>query len=103
MPKTHRALRHPFVAGVQVIDVQTGKELAAHTEDISAYGCFIETFAPLPADTTVKLRITRGGQYMIAYGRIAYSRPKAGMGVVFMSFEPGGPAILEEWLDDLRR
>jgi hypothetical protein len=103
MPAAHRALRHPFVAGVLVIDVQTGEELAAHTEDISACGCFIETFTPFPADTTVKVRITRGGQHMIAHGRIAYSRPKAGMGLVFMSFEPGSPAILDEWLDDLRR
>ena len=103
MPAGHRALRHPFVAGVQVIDVQTGKELAAHTEDISAYGCFIETFTPFPADTRIKAHITRGGQHMIAHGRIAYSRPKAGMGVVFMSFEPGSSAILDEWLDDLRR
>jgi PilZ domain len=103
MPATHRALRHPFVAGVQVTDVQTGKGLAAHTEDISAYGCFIETFAPFPADTKVKLLITHGGQHMIAHGRIAYSRPKAGMGAVFMSFELGSPAILDEWLDDLRR
>jgi len=103
MPADHRALRYPFVAGVQVIDVQTGKELAAHTEDISAYGCFIETLGPLSADTRVKLRIMHGGQHMIAHGRIAYSRPKAGMGVVFMSFEPGGSEILDEWLDDLRR
>jgi len=72
MLATHRALRHPFVGGVQVTDVQTGKELAAHTEDISAYGCFTETFTPFPADTTVKLRITHGGQRLIAHGRIAY-------------------------------
>jgi len=103
MPADHRTLRHPFVAGVQVIDVQTGKELAAHTEDISVYGCFIETISPFQADTRVKLRITRGGQRMIAHGRIAYSRPKEGMGVVFMSFEPNSSAILDEWLDDLRR
>jgi len=103
MPATHRALRHAFVAGVQVTDVQTGKEIAAHTEDISAYGCFIETFTPFPADTSVKLRITHDGQHMIAHGRIAYSRPKAGMGVAFMSFEPSSHAILDEWLDDLRR
>jgi hypothetical protein len=64
MPATHRVLRHAFVAGVQVADVQTGKEIAAHTEDISAYGCFIETFTPFPADTSVKLRITHDGQRM---------------------------------------
>jgi PilZ domain len=102
MPETHRALRHPFVAGVHITDLQTEAKLAAHTEDISAYGCFIETIEPLAADTRIKMQITRNGQHMVADGKVAYSRPKAGMGVVFVSFEPGSLAILNKWLDDLR-
>ena len=102
MLETHRALRHPFVAGVHITDLQTETKLAAHTEDISAYGCFVETIAPLAADTKIKVQITRDGQHMVAHGKVAYSRPKTGMGVVFVSFEPGSLAILNKWLDDLR-
>jgi PilZ domain len=102
MPETHRALRHPFVAGVHITDLQTETKLAAHTEDISAYGCFIETIEPLAADTRIRVQITRNGQHMVAHGKVAYSRPKAGMGVVFVSFEPGSLATLNKWLDDLR-
>lgn len=83
-------------------DLQTEKQVAAHTEDISAYGCFIETITPFPTNTKVKLRITRSGEQMIAQGKVVYLRPNAGMGVVFGSFEPGSLEILEKWLDDLR-
>ena len=102
MPETHRALRHPFAAGVHITDLQTETKLAGHTEDISTYGCFIETIAPLAADTKIRVQIMRNGQHVVAHGRIAYSRPKGGMGVVFVSFEPGSLAILNKWLDDLR-
>jgi len=101
--ETHRALRHPFVAGVQVTDLQTQKQVAAHTEDVSAYGCFIETLTPFAAYTKVRLRITHGGRHMIVNGKVAYSQAKAGMGIVFVSFEPGSLAILDRWLDDLGR
>jgi len=103
MQGTHRALRHPFVAGVQATDLQTEKQLAAHTEDISAYGCFIETITPFAMDTRVRLRISRGGQHVIVQGKVAYSRAMAGMGIAFVSFEPGSQEVLDEWLDDLRR
>jgi len=103
MPERHRTLRHPFVAGVQITDLETEKQISAHTEDISAYGCFIETLTPFPADTRVMLRITRSGQHMVAHGKVAYSRPKAGMGVVFLSFDPGNLETLDNWLDDLRK
>lgn len=103
MPERHRLLRHPFVAGIQVTDLQTEKQLAAHTEDLSAYGCFVETITPFAMDTTVRLRVSRAGQHMVAQGKVAYSRPMAGMGIVFTSFEPGSLEILDNWLDILRK
>jgi len=102
MPEMHRALRHPFVAGVHIPDLQTETKLAAHTEDISAHGCLVQTIAPLAADTSIRVQITRNGQHMVAHGKVAYARPKTGTGVVFVSFEPGSLAILNKWLDDLR-
>jgi len=103
MPQAHRTLRHPFVAGVHITDLETEKEISAHTEDISPFGCFIETITPFAADTRVKLRITRSGQHMVAHAKVAYSRPKAGMGVVFLSFESGNLDTLDPWLEDLRK
>jgi hypothetical protein len=99
----HRATRHPFVAVAQVTDLRAEKQISGHTEDLSAYGCFVETITPFAADTKVRLRITRSGEHMIALGKVAYSRPGGGMGIVFVSFEPGSLAILDRWLDSLRK
>lgn len=103
MPEHHRARRVPFVAGVHVTKLLTEKQIAAHTQDLSGYGCFIETVTPFSAETKVGLRISRGGQQFVAQGKVSYSRPGAGMGVVFVSFEHGSLAILDKWLEDQRK
>jgi hypothetical protein len=103
MPERHRTLRFPFVAGAIVSDVLTEKQVAAHTEDLSAYGCFIETMTPFAVETKVRVQISRGGQQLTAQGKVVYSRPRAGMGIAFVSFEQGSLAILEKWLEDLRK
>ena len=102
LSECRRALRHPFVAGVQVTDIETERHVAAHLEDISPCGCFVETITSFAKDTRVELRISHCGEQVIAQGKVAYSRPNAGMGIVFVSLEPGSRDILDEWLDDLR-
>ena len=59
-------------------ELLTEKQIAAHTQDLSAYGCFIETVTPFSAETKVRLRISRGGQQFVAQGKVSYSRPGVG-------------------------
>lgn len=103
IPQPHRAIRHTFVAAIEVTDLGTEKRIAAHTEDLSAFGCLVETTTPFPEGTKVRLRITRGGLHLVAQGKVAYSRQGAGMGIRFVSFEPGSLPILDAWLSDLRK
>jgi len=102
MPERRRTFRCPFMAGIKVTDLLTGEQISAHTEDLSAYGCFIETITPFAVETKVRLQISHDGQQLLAQGKVAYSRPHAGMGIAFVSFEPGCLTILDEWLDELR-
>jgi hypothetical protein len=81
----------------------TEKQLAAHTEDLSLFGCFVETVDPFPAGTKVRLRISYCGANVIAQGTVAYSRDNGGMGIAFTSIEPSSLPILDAWLDDLRK
>ena len=81
----------------------TEQQLAAHTEDLSLFGCFVETLAPFPAGTKVRLRILYSGANLIAQGTVAYSRDNGGMGIAFTSIEPSSLPILDAWLDDLRK
>ena len=99
----HRAQRFPFVAGIQVTDIATEKQLAAHTEDLSVFGCFVETAAPFPAGTKVRLRISHAGVNFMAQGKVAYARKDGGMGIAFTSIEPSSLPILDAWLAELRK
>jgi len=91
------------VAGIQLTDLSTEKQLAAHTEDLSVFGCFVETISPFGEGTKVRLRISRRGVNFFAHGKVAYSRPEAGMGIAFTLIEPSGLSILEAWLAELRK
>lgn len=103
IPKRHRSSRHAFVAGIYVTDLATEKQIAAHTEDLSAFGCYVETTNPFPEGTRVRLRISRGGLHLVAQGKVAHSRKGMGMGIRFVSFEPPGLQILDAWLSELRK
>jgi hypothetical protein len=81
----------------------TEKQLAAHIEDLSVFGCFVETTAPFPAGTKVRMRISHGGVNFTAQGKVAYARNNGGMGIAFTSIEPSGLSILDAWLADLRK
>jgi PilZ domain len=90
--------RFPFVAGVQVTALDTGVHLVAHTEDLSLFGCFVETTTPFAQGTKVRLRISHGGAVFAAEGGVAFSRDRAGMGMIFTSIEPSSISILDNWL-----
>jgi hypothetical protein len=81
----------------------TEKQLAAHTEDLSLFGCLVETVDPFPAGTKVRLRLSYCGANVIAQGTVTYSRNNGGMGIAFTSIEPSSLPILDAWLDDLRK
>jgi len=88
---------------VQVTDLDTGAMVAAHTEDLSLFGCFVETTKPFADGTKVRLRISHNGTVFAAQGRVAYARNGAGMGIGFTSIEPSSVSILDDWLTELRK
>jgi len=97
-----RARRYPFVASVEVTDVQSEIHLQAMTADLSLFGCLVNTGNPLPEGTRVRLRIAHGSTNFEAFGKVAYAQPKLGMGVIFTSIEPNDQTVLENWLAKLR-
>jgi hypothetical protein len=80
----------------------TEKHLAAHTEDLSVFGCFIEIVDPFPAGTKVRVRISHAGANFTAQGTVAYSQQNDGMGITFTSIEPSSLSVLDLWLANLR-
>jgi hypothetical protein len=96
------APRHLFLAPIQLTDVQSEKQLAAHTKDLNLFGCFVETMSPFPQGTKVRLRISRAGAHVTALGKVANSRPNAGMGIAFITIEPSSLPVLDGWLASLK-
>jgi PilZ domain len=96
----HRVQRFPFVAGVQLTALDTGTQIAAHIEDLSLFGCFVETTKPFAGGSNVRLRILHNGMIFAAEGKVAHSHPGTGMGIAFASIEPGSISVLDSWLTD---
>jgi hypothetical protein len=97
------AIRFPFAADVELIDLETGKQADGVTSDISLGGCFVCTSKPLPFSSRARLKLTRKGQVLEALVIIRIVKPRIGMGIEFFDLEPPNNEILAGWIESLRR
>src|SRR5438445_6919196 len=54
-------------------DVESEKQVGALTGDLSVFGCFIETTAPFPRGTKVRIKINHRGSTFVALRYVSYS------------------------------
>jgi hypothetical protein len=74
----------------------------ATLSDISAGGCYIHTFSPLPLDQPMVLKIKTNSTEINVAGRTVSSHPGVGMGVAFNRFiNPEGEEILKSYIAHL--
>lgn len=92
----------PFVAPVELTEMSSETHVKERTSDLSFYGCHINTLEPLAAGTKVWIRIEHEGSNFVAWGKVVFSSPHSGMGIVFTKIEPNSQAILEKWIARLR-
>jgi hypothetical protein len=97
----HRAMRRPFAARVEVVEVESERQVTAVTGDLSVFGCFVETPTPFPHATKIRIRINHRGTTFVALGFVSNVRP-TGMGIRFGAIEPAHQQTLENWLAQLR-
>jgi PilZ domain len=91
------------VAGIHLTDLDSEKHLAAHIENLNLLGCFVETVTAFPKGTKVAVKISHDGANFTAIGKVAYSLPKSGMGITFITIEPKSQELLDQWLANLRK
>lgn len=101
-PERPRARRYPFVAAIELTDLQSEAQLREKTRDLSVFGCHVHGCASLPAGARVRLRITHNGSSFAASGKVAYSRPNEGIGIFFSKIEANDQRTLEKWIAELR-
>jgi len=66
--------------------------------ELSLYGCYLDTITPLPRGAKVIVKIISGGQFFEAGATVIYSQPSLGMGVAFREVKPVFLAVLQNWL-----
>jgi len=96
------AIRFPFAADVELIDLESGEHVEGVTSDISHGGCFVCTSKPLPVSARARLKLSCKGQTLEALVIVRIVKPRVGMGIEFFDLEPPNNEILTNWMESLR-
>ena len=93
-----RTTRYHFVSAIEVITVESQKQVISLTRDLSLCGCFVTVKAPSPKGTRVSLKIADSRANFSAVGKVIHNLSDEGIGIGFVQVEAKDQAVLEEWL-----
>jgi hypothetical protein len=97
------AIRYPFAADVELLDMESGSRVEGVTSDLSLGGCFVCTSRPLPVKTRVRVTLKKKDQIVEALSVVRIVKPRIGMGVEFIDIEPPYDGVISRWIEELRR
>lgn len=97
------AIRYPFAADAELIDLESGAHAEGVTSDISLGGCFICTSKPLSLNARARMKLHRKGQTLEALVVVRIVKPRIGMGIEFFDLEAPNNDLLASWIESLRR
>lgn len=97
------AIRFPFAADVEMIDMESGGRTEGVTSDLSLGGCFVCTSKPLPVSTRVRIILSRKGQLVEALAVVRILKPRIGMGIEFIDLEGPHHELLCRWIEQVRQ
>jgi hypothetical protein len=98
----HRARRYFFHASIELTDLESETQTKAQTNDLSLFGCRVDTVKPLPAGTKVRIKISHRSESFEALGKVVYARQNEGMGIHFTNIEPNDQFVLDKWIAERR-
>ena len=97
------AIRYPFAAEAELIDLESGKQVDGVTSDISMGGCFVCTNKPLALGSRARLKLSRKGQVLEALVVVRIVKPRVGLGIEFFDLDESHHQVLASWIEALRR
>jgi hypothetical protein len=97
-----RARRYPFVASIEMVDLQSEMRVQARVTDLSVYGCGVNASKSVPVGTHLRIRISTKGSAFSGFGKVIYATSGSDMGIVFTQVEPNDQMIWEKWISELR-
>lgn len=93
--------RFPLCVDVELTDMLSNVHVSGRTNDLSLFGLRVDTVTLLTQGVRVEVRIADRGLQFMALGRVAYSQPSLGMGIVFINVGPEAQRILDQWVAEL--
>jgi c-di-GMP-binding flagellar brake protein YcgR len=96
------AIRYPFAADADLIDLETGAHSSGVTSDISLGGCFVCTSKPLPKQTRARMTLAHKGKIVEGLAVVRIVKARVGMGIEFVDLPPAHLETLTRWIDQLR-
>jgi len=97
------AIRFPFAADAEVLDLESGVRSDGITSDISLGGVFVCTSKPLVVKSRVRVTLKRKGESVEALAVVRIVKPRIGMGLEFLDIESTSNPTLTRWMEQLRR
>jgi hypothetical protein len=97
--------RFSFFANAEVT-LRDGTGVRAQLAELSSRGCYIDTLAPIPLRTKLRLRICDGMSTCELQGRVLYMHSGGGfgifgMGVLFEEMGAEQQSAIDTWLREL--
>jgi hypothetical protein len=93
-----RTPRFPFSAPAEVIRGEHFPPDKTHVNELSLYGCYLDTRTPLPRGSHVVVKIHSNGLLFEASATVIYAQPTLGMGLAFRDVKATHQDILRGWL-----
>ncbi len=97
-PELRRSPRYVFFASAEITDAASESTMNARTSELCRHGCYLDMMNPFPDGTSLRLRITHGGQALDTAVRVVHSKPNVGMGLSFDKLDPHQEPIIDNWL-----
>lgn len=100
-PERRSVPRYRFVTTVVVTEISWGTRLPGRTSELGLNGFYMDTLEGFPVGTLVRIRILNNQEVFESPGRVLYSHPGIGMGILFVDSTPDQRSVLEGWVAKL--
>src|SRR5712671_2353556 len=84
------AIRYPFAADAELIDLETGTHATGVTSDISLRGCFVCSSTPPGLKARVRVTRSRKGESGEGQAVVLIVKPRIGLGIGFIDNDSSG-------------
>jgi c-di-GMP-binding flagellar brake protein YcgR len=97
------AIRYPFVADAEMLELESGSRVRGMTSDLSPGGCFVCSRRTLNVHARVRATLTHQGQKVKMLAVVRVVKAQVGMGLEFLEMDPDSEATLLAWIENLRK